>query len=91
MWFGLPRTQKTAAPAPANQNTGRETAPARLIWWGTVSSVPGWQENDQKKYYAINYKYFVLPLAGLSGKKYKKLKDIFDFLLPAADMHLFYS
>lgn len=41
----LPRTQKTAAPAPANQNTGRETAPARLIWWGTVSSLPGWQEN----------------------------------------------
>lgn len=41
----LPRTQKTAAPAPANQNTGRERAPARLIWWGTVSSLPGWQEN----------------------------------------------
>lgn len=35
-----PKTQKTAAPAPANQNTGRETAPARLIWCGTVSSLP---------------------------------------------------
>lgn len=42
LWFGLPRTQKTAAPAPANQKTGRETAPARLIWWGTVSSLPVW-------------------------------------------------
>lgn len=42
--FSLPRTQNTAAPAPANQNTGRETSPARLIWWGTVSSLPGEQE-----------------------------------------------
>lgn len=37
---GSPKTQKTAAPAPANQKTGRETAPARLIWCGTVSSLP---------------------------------------------------
>ena len=59
MRFGLPRTQKTAAPAPANQNTGRETAPARLIWWGTFSSLPGKEAN----YKSENTK--IIPFAGL--------------------------
>lgn len=63
--FGLPRTQKTAAPAPANQNTGRDTAPAKLIWWGTVSSLPGWQERKIKNKNTDLTHTFVLPLGVL--------------------------
>lgn len=37
----LPRTQKTAEPAPASQKKGKETAPARAYWWAGLTSRPG--------------------------------------------------